>query len=63
MKMAPFFPTFFASPSTPVLAFVQRLTPLNNRKLLIRVRKRELCLLIMKQVTIVWLQNGLRCTL
>ena len=47
---------------TPVLDFVHRLTLLNNSKLLIHVIKHELCRLIMKQVTAVWLQNGLKCT-
>lgn len=42
--------------------FVERLTLRNNCKLLIHVIKHELCLLIMKQVTAVWLQNGLKCT-
>lgn len=48
--------------STPALDLVHRLTLLNNCKLLIHVRKHELCPLIMKQVTAVWLQNGLKCT-
>lgn len=47
---------------TPVLDFVQWLTLLNKCKLLIHVIKHELCLLIMKQVTAVWLPNGLKCT-
>ena len=45
-----------------VLDFVHRLTLLNNTKLLIHVRKHELCVLIMKQGTAVWLHNGLKCT-
>lgn len=48
--------------STRALDFMQQLTLLNNCKLLIHVIKHELCLLIMKQVTAVWLLNGLKCT-
>lgn len=52
----------FLPESTPALNFMQQLTLLNNCKLLIHAIKHELCLLIMKQVTAVWLQNGLKCT-
>lgn len=54
---------FFLCPkSILVWDFVQQMTILSNCKLLIHVIKHELCLLIMKQVTAVWLQNGLKCT-
>lgn len=53
---------FIPTMSTPALDLVHRLTLLNNCKLHVHVRTHELCVLIMKQVTAVRLQNGLRCT-